>query len=70
MPFMKTRTYVCAKAVPVSTLKIPLFISPICPVSLVNGFCVKSECLKLCAVIQHKKPTNSEVTTLEMGLAE
>jgi len=34
--FMQTRTYVCAKPVPVSTLKMSLFTLPICPVSLAN----------------------------------
>jgi hypothetical protein len=68
--FMQIRTYVCAKPVRVSTLKMSLFTLPICPVSLANRCSVQSWCLKLLKVIQLKKPVNSQVMTLEMGLAE
>jgi len=40
--FMQTRTYVCAKPVPVSTLKMSLFTLPVCPVSLANRCSVQS----------------------------
>ena len=68
--FMHTWMYVCAKPVPMSTLMMSLFTLSIYPVSLANRCCMQSECLKLCTVTQHKKPVNSEVMNLEMGLAE
>jgi hypothetical protein len=68
--FMQTRTYIGAKPVPVSTLKMPLLTLPICPVLLANRCSMLSQCLKLFKVIQLKKSINSEVMILEMGLAE
>jgi hypothetical protein len=47
-----------------------LFTLPICPVSLANRHSMQSVCLELFKMIQHKKTINSEVMTMEMGLAE